>query len=324
MKKTLLTSLFVLLIASLSFGQTILTNTTLGAAVSSSSTLTVVVASATGITAPSTTDYTKATYVYVDRELLDVRAVNGTTLTVVRGANGTAASTHASGAVAFVIPAYKATYVGGGGPSPAAPAGSCTRSNELILPRIQFATGRISDCLGGQWVTGDATQTTRATVVIQNPPTGGTLYTALETAGTAAGASTEMYCTQVNLPFSKLLTGLKVLNGTTVGTNKFQVMLYDSGGKLLANSAAAGATTANASTYQAVAFTTPFYAVGPTAYFGCFTLNGTTDTVRHLVTSADQGLLAGKITGLTFGTAPASITPPSSFTTALGAYLELY
>jgi hypothetical protein len=133
-----------------------------------------------------------------------------------------------------------------------------------------------------------------------------------------------MYCTQIILPFSKYATGIKILNGTTVGTDKHQVQLYDAGGKLLANSAAAGATTANASTYQAIAFTTPYFMVGPATYFGCFTANGTTDTVRHMITAADQGLLAGKITGLTFGTAAASITAPTTFTTALGAYLEVY
>jgi hypothetical protein len=325
MKKTLIAlSLVVAFASSLAFGQTILTNTTLSVAQTSASARTFVLTSATGVTAPSPTNYQLHTFLYVDRELLDVTAVNGTTITTVRGAEGTAASTHASGAVVFVIPAYLATYLGAGRPSPATPAGSCTRGNELVLPRINFTSGIISDCNGGQWVNGIATQTTLTTGIIQNPPTGGTLYTALETNGTAAGATTEMYCTEIRMPYSKLLTGLKILNGTTVGTDLHNVELYDAGGKLLANSAAAGAVTAGASTYQAYAFTTPFYAVGPAKYFGCFTANGTTDTVRHLVTSADQGLLAGKITGLTYGTISSSITPPSTFTTALGAYLQLY
>jgi hypothetical protein len=319
--------------------QTILTNTTLSAAMPGSQSSSVVltgslgiasVASATGISAPtpnSGNTYGPATseaqsYLFVDRELMEVKGVSGTSITVIRGVGTTATTSHASGALVIVVPAQ--VLYGNNGRPAAAPAGSCTRANEQFLPRIDFASGMISDCLGGQWVNGDAMQTQRATTVLMNPPTGAVLYTAIETAGTAPSASTEMYCTQINMPFSKLLTGLKVLNGTTVGTDKHLVLLYDAGGNLLANSAAAGVTTAGASTYQAISFTTPYYAVGPASYFGCFTSNGTTDTVRHLITSMDQGLLAGKITGLVFGTQAATIAPPATFTTAVGAYLQLF
>lgn len=339
MKKTILTLALLVSLGGLAFGQTLLTTTTLSAAVpsgNSSATTSgnqgiVVVASATGISGPTPNSgnvYGAATseaqtYLFVDRELMEVKAVSGTTVTVIRAVGPTTGTSHASGALVFIVPA---NIVNGGNNTRAAamPTGSCTRTNELYLPRIEFASGVISDCLGGQWVNGDSHQTQRALTILMNPPTGGTLYTALETNGTAAGASTEMYCTQINMPFSKLMTGLKILNGTTVGTDKHMVILYDGTGNLLANSATAGATTSGASTYQSYAFTSPFYAVGPAVYFGCFTANGTTDTVRHLVTAADQGLLAGKITGLTFGTVAATITAPSTFTTALGAYLELY
>jgi hypothetical protein len=325
MKKIVIALCFVALFASFAFGQTILTTTTLSAAVSSSSSQTFGLTSATNVNAPSASDTTKLTFLYVDRELVQVVSVSGTSARVIRGLQGTAATTHASGAIVFVIPAYLSASQGGPyGIAQGAPSGSCTRANEVSLPRINYVSGIISDCNGGQWVNGDALSTTRSLAVFQNPATGGTLYTALETAGTAAGATTEMYCTQIRLPYSMYATGLKILNGTTVATDKHNVELYDAGGKLLANSAAAGAVTAGASTYQSYAFTSPYYMVGPATYFGCFTANGTTDTVRHLVTAADQGLLAGKITGLTFGTIPASITVPSSFTTALGAYLEVY
>jgi hypothetical protein len=94
----------LLLFAAFGFGQTILTNTTLSTAVSDSSTTFVVVASATGINAPSTQDNTKSTFLYVDRELMDVRAINSTTIQVVRGAEGTTAVPHASSAFVFVVP----------------------------------------------------------------------------------------------------------------------------------------------------------------------------------------------------------------------------
>lgn len=343
-KKISLVFVLGLLLALPAFGQTILTMTTLSAAVpgvNSSVTSTAVtlrslvpVASATGINAPTANsvgvlDYYTATYLYVDRELMDVRGVSGTNITVVRGAEGTAATAHASGALVFVIPANLATFLGGGAPGAphTDPAGACTRGNELVLPRIQFTTGTISDCLGGQWVNGDSAQTTRTLVTgstsgsngYRYPEPGGTAYTALQTSGTAPAANTQIECSELDLPFSMYLSGLAPLNGTTVGTDKHWVLLYDSAGAVLANSATAGATTSTASIYQKYAFVTPYYAVGPARYFACYGSNGTTDTIRHAVTGTNDNILGGAVTGQTFGTA-AAITVPSSFTTAKVPY----
>lgn len=325
MKKTLLFLASLIVAVSLQ-GQTITPMTTLSAAVSLGASTTLTLTSATGVNAPSATDNTKATFLYVDRELMAVNGVSGTTVSVLRGAEGTTASKHASGALVFVVPAYLSTSQGGVGfgGSPGMPAGACTRGEQLLLPRINYVTGVISDCLGGQWVNGDAAQTTRSTTPFLSPSIGATLQTAIDTSGNAAGASTEQYCTQVYLPYSKYLTGLAVLNGTTVGTNKWIYILYDSSGNLLSNTAIAGTLTAGASTYQQVAFTTPLYAVGPATYTACLQANGTTDTYRRVITAGNQGLFAGKLTGGTFGTIPNPITPPASFTTALGGYWELY
>lgn len=308
----------VLLLSALAFGQTAITSTTLSASVSNSNIRVINVASATGITAASATDMTKATILYVDREAMDVQAVNGTSITVRRGANKTTAAPHASAALVFIVPVYLSTQFG------TIPQGSCTRSNELALPRIEFVSGTVSDCLGGQWVNGDAKQTQRASLAINEPPTGGTAYTALETDGTAPGAATEEYCTQIMLPYSKLLTGLAVLNGTVVGTDKHLVILRDASGIPLANSATAGALAAGASTYQKYAFTSPYYAVGPAVYWGCVQTNGTTATIRHAATSTNDNRLAGKLTGQTFGTIAAAPTMPTTFTTVLGPYFQLY
>lgn len=327
MKKTLKLAafLFGLALCGSAFGQTILTMTTLSSAVADGGTQRIIVASATGINAPSAFDSTKATFLFVDRELMDVEAVSGTTLTVRRGASETAGRAHAASALVFVIPAYLVTFSGGPyGSPPAVPAGSCTRSTELYLPRIQFVSGLTSDCLGGQWVTGDALTTQR---LLANgarlPDPGGTALTSLETAGTAAAANTEIYCSEIDLPYSTLLTGLGVLNGTTVGTNKHFAILYDSGGNVLANTAIAGTTTAGASTYQKMNFVTKYYAVGPARYFACDGLNGTTDTIRHAITAVNDNILGGTVTAQVFGTA-AAITVPSTFTTAKVPYFLLF
>jgi hypothetical protein len=97
--------LAVLLVANVAFGQAATTSTTLSAAVSDSSVQQIVVASATNINAPSSSH--SGSKLYVDREVMDVTAVNSTTITVVRGATGTKATPHASGATVYV--GYAAT-----------------------------------------------------------------------------------------------------------------------------------------------------------------------------------------------------------------------
>lgn len=308
----------LLLCSDLANAQTILTNTTLSAALTTTNGKFITVASATGITAPVTSDPTKQTFLWVDKELMEVQAVSGTTITVLRGAHGTGASTHANAAFVFVIPAFKATFFG------VLPNGSCTRTNELLLPRIHYPSGIISDCLGGQWINGDASQTTRKlNNLFRLPDPGATALTALETAGTAPSANTEQYCTEFEIPYSMILTGMAVLNGTTVGTDKHLYILYDASGNVLANTATAGTTTAGASTYQKINFTAPFYAVGPARYFGCTQTNGTTDTIRHAITAVNDNVLGGAVTGQTFGTV-AAVTLPSTFTTAKAPYLAIF
>ncbi len=349
-KITLLFALF-LAFAPFAGAQTILTTTTLSSALQGMGSVNgatptgnmsvVIVASATGISAPAAnTSLTSGlvatseaqTYLYVDRELMQVKAISGTTVTVIRGMAGTGAVSHASGALVFIIPTTAiGVWSGNGfeaaGQGPSEPQGSCTRSNELYLPRIHFSSGIISDCNNGQWVNGDAAQTTRAGITgstsgangYRYPDPGGTALTALETSGTAPAAATEIYCSELDLPFSMNLSGLAALNGTTVGTDKHWVILYDAGGAVLANSATAGATTSGASTYQKESFVTPYYAVGPARYFACVGSNGTTDTIRHAVTGTNNNILGGTVTGQTFGTA-AAITAPTSFTTAKVPY----
>lgn len=327
----------LILCASGAFAQTILTNTTLSAAVPGgvqSTTTTglqtvIGVASATNITAPApVTGLYQApaisTFLFVDRELMDVRGLNGTTVLVVRGALNTMTTAHNSGAVVFVIPGSLATWLNGSvsTETPALPAGACLRSNELVLPRIYANLGIISDCLGGQWHNSDSMQTQFSTrSFFPSPVPGAVAYTSLNTNGTTLVAGTE-YCSEVFLPESKLLTGIGVMNGTTVGTDNHLVALYDSGGILIANSAVAGVLAASASTYQTIAFTTKYFAVGPAQYFACTQSNGTTATVRMVVTGTQDNLYTTSKTG-TFGTLPA-ITAPATFTTLVGPYLELY
>ncbi len=320
--------------------QTMLLNTTLSAAVgnTSSSALTtgslsvVTVASATGISAPAAnTSNTMGpatsaaqTYLYVDKELMQVVAVNGTSITVIRGIGPTVGASHATGAVVLVIPAQ---YNGGSNTAPGyVPSGSCTRTNELYLPHVEFASGTISDCLGGQWVNGDARQTTRATQWrIQAPITGA------QTSGAVFGNNTTptryyLYCNEIDMPYAKLVTGLGVHTGTTgTSSDLWVAALYDSAGNLIANSAVAGTAPGASYVWGAFAFTSKYYVVGPGQYFGCITpIAAVTATLDTSKVGVNANTLTYTASGTSTTFLPTSFTAPTSFTDAAGPFFYVY
>jgi len=318
MKNTLKTSLLfcgLLFLASFAFAQTIVPNTTLAAAVTSTSSQlnTFRLTSTVGITANNT-------MLYIDGEADFVNAVTTTTVSVTRGQPTSRVSTHANGAIVWFGPPsyfYFQNPIG-------YPSGSCTRSQASVLPYIDINNSIISDCLGGVWVNGVNVPSQVTQTVIYSPPSGGAILTGVGTS--TATTNTSMYCSEIELPYNKLLTGLRLLNGLTVGNGNRLVALYDAAGNLLAHSATAGAaTTSNASIYQSYAFTATYFAVGPARYFGCSQAANSTDTLNLVVTAdGNAGLLTQIYTGQTFGTIPTTITPPSAYTTAQGPYWAFY
>lgn len=128
--------LAALLLVAQPYAQTALNSTTLSAAVTATAT-TVSVASASTIVAGHR--------LFVDKELMTVSSVSGTSLRVLRGQAGTAASAHASAALVYT-----------GAPerfgSATSPTGSCTRASERYLPRIVPAAGEVWDCPTGAQV----------------------------------------------------------------------------------------------------------------------------------------------------------------------------
>ena len=215
------------------------------------------------------------------------------------------------------------------GTKPVDQQGACTRNQQIALPKVNAFTGNVTDCIGGRWVSGKFLF--EPPFRVPSPDPGGVLYTGINGSGTAVGATT-MYCTEINLMGNKLLTGLSVLNGTTVTGNLRYVALFDSTGSLLVNSALAGQASVTASVYENYPFvntaSTPvagtYFAVGPAQYFACLQDNAVgSTTVRMAVTGqADQFLTKGT-TGATFGTIPA-FTVPTTFTTAVGPYFSMY
>ena len=308
---------------SMSFGQTMLTMTTLSAAIASSSTTTVQLTSATGVVATSTALFIPDG---VTGEAMWVNAVSGNTVYVTRGYQslGTARP-HVSGSIVFIIPGASFGSMNGA-LNAIPPSGSCTRSSQPYLPVISLGVGGgqptiISDCLGGTWVGGELSPL-KMNYQLQLPNIGNVAYTSAGTSTTKAANT--MYCTEIDLPYSKYLTGLGMLNGAGGGTDSWVLAFYDSSGNLIAHGALTGAVASGASTFQKQAFTTPYYAVGPAQYFACAQGNsGTTATINLLVTGTQDTYLTKAYGSQTFGTL-SSITVPTSFTTANGGFWILY
>jgi hypothetical protein len=161
-----------------------------------------------------------------------------------------------------------------------------------------------------------------ATNAVENVPIGSVAYTSFGNATTYA-ASGDLYCTSIFVPYDMTVTNINVLNGGTVGTNSILAALYNAAGTLIGNSATAGATTSGANAFQALALTAAKSIQGPGVYYVCIQPNGTTDNVRTIAASTFVGRRASLITGGTFGTVPATITVPASFTANDGPIVYL-
>lgn len=153
------------------------------------------------------------------------------------------------------------------------------------------------------------------------------------TAFASMGTNTTMvagtlYRSEIYVPHLATWTGIGCLNGTTAGTDNGLVALYDSAGVLITWSALAGALSTGANAFQNRAFVnsagtaTPVTLL-PGRYFIAYQQNGTTATMRTIKAADGGNTMTASSTG-TFGTLPASFTPPTTFTADVGPIGWLY
>lgn len=134
------------LVISSAFGQTAMTKTTTSAAIGATDN-SILVSSATGIVTYSPVTGQRG-MLFIDREAMIVTGISGTRISVTRGARGTrGTSTHASGAVVYVGLDTQAYFWGAAGSSPSQDlSGSCTSTQQAILPIINVRTGDEMTC----------------------------------------------------------------------------------------------------------------------------------------------------------------------------------
>lgn len=137
-----------------------------------------------------------------------------------------------------------------------------------------------------------------------------------------AGVNGTVWFSSIFVPFVATFTGIGVLNGGTVATDKIIVSLYDSSGALLANSALAGTSMATINVFQETAFTATYTTLRPGRFWIGVQTNGANANIRTIATATWIDVLTTNVAG-TFGTLPA-LTPPTTFTAGKGPIAYLY
>jgi hypothetical protein len=137
-----------------------------------------------------------------------------------------------------------------------------------------------------------------------------------------AGVNGTIWFADVFIPFVSTFTGVGVLNGGTVATDKIIVALYDSAGTLLANSALAGTSMASTNVFQETSFTATFTTLRPGRHWIAVQTNGANANIRTIATATWIDVLTNNVAGV-FGTLPA-LTPATTFTAGKGPIAYLF
>lgn len=129
---------------------------------------------------------------------------------------------------------------------------------------------------------------------------------------------TEVYFAEVFIPANVSVTGVSLFRGS-VSSGNYKVGLANSSGVVVATSASTASSGTDS--YVDVAFTAPYSAIGPATYYVLALYDNT--TVRANTHTLGR-FVAGKQTGQVYATGFTTITPGTSFTTALGPVATLY
>lgn len=160
-----------------------------------------------------------------------------------------------------------------------------------------------------------------APLVISNYPMGSVALGSIGTNTTDIAG--QFWITEVFVPATKTITKISFLQGGTATTDNTLVAIYDPNGKFLQSSALTGVVLSGANTFQQQTLLSSVTLAGPGVYYVAVQGNGTAagaiQTLSALYNNVRTGVLAG-----VFGTVPASITPPTTFTAANGPVIQLF
>lgn len=131
---------------------------------------------------------------------------------------------------------------------------------------------------------------------------------------------TEVYIGEIFVPANCSATGVSLFLGSATNGNA-KVGLADSAGAVIATSTSTDISGATVDAYTRIPFTAPEALVGPATYFVLAMFDDITNRY-NAHTFGDFG--AAKQTGQVYATGFTTITPPTTFTTALSPIASLY
>ena len=196
--------------------------------------------------------------------------------------------------------------------------------NGMLQPGEMVARQREDNFTVGQNVIGTV-NVAGGQLTCSNIPIGSV---ALASIGTNTADIIQLWVTDILVPYNRIVSNINILSGGTAATDNWLAAIYDSTGTLIASTALAGKllATSNAWQTQAIALTyargtttstaaTSVALNGPQQYYIAVQGNGTAAGAIQTV-PAPYLICAGVIAAGTFGTIPATITAPTTFTAA--------
>jgi hypothetical protein len=136
---------------------------------------------------------------------------------------------------------------------------------------------------------------------------------------TTTATNTVFYIAEVFVPVNTTLTGISMYNGATATGNVQHALFSGDGSIQLAHTASTAQSGTSA--YQQIAFTAPFAAIGPAKYYVLSSFSSSSST---FFTHTIGNFTTKSLTAQTYGTLPATLTPPTTFTTAVGPIADTY
>lgn len=156
---------------------------------------------------------------------------------------------------------------------------------------------------------------------ISNVPIGSVAYASVGTNTTDVAG--QLWITDILVPSNFVVSIIGFLQGGTATTDNVLAAIYDAGGNRLGNSNTGGVVLATANTFAERTLLTPVQLYGGNRYYVAIQGNGTAaGAIQTIPTLTFVGVLAGVLSGV-FGTVPASIVVPTTFTAGQGPIVYL-
>jgi len=177
---------------------------------------------------------------------------------------------------------------------------------------------------------GEAPSVSGGKLRISNIPLGSV---ALASVGTNTADVVQLWVTDIWVPVNRFIKTIGVLQGGTAGTDKILVAVYNSAGALIASSALAGVSlNSSANTFLelslaldgAGAAVTGVQLYGPGQYYIAVQGNGTAAGAIQTVNAPYLDICANSVTAGVFGTLPATIAVPITFTANKAPVVYVY